>query len=209
VGVKWAPLVGVPILGLWLIRSEDGWRRVGVFGAGLVLTLAAAILPFRPWQPEMWEGLAHQSRLFGGGSLSHVVGLAMLWGLDHPAGPLVAVRFLRWITLAIIALVLLVRALRGVGERMESDQALFALLMAIGAASFFHAWYALWALPFAVAGRRQAPRLFRASMALSLAAPLALVVPIAAGTHGGWVQFGMFGIWAAPTLAALLWPVRR
>jgi hypothetical protein len=92
---------------------------------------------------------------------------------------------------------------------LEADQALFALLMAIGAASFFHAWYTLWALPFAVLARREAPRLFRASLALSLAAPIALTVPIAAGTHDGWIQFGMFAVWATPTLVALLLPIRK
>lgn len=207
-GIKWVPLAAAPLMVLWLMRRVRRARGIGLFLAAFAATLVLPAIRFEPWRLATWEGLRQQSRLFGGGSLIHVLGLVWTAVSGDGAAPLAVAKALRVATLAAMLAILARRARRGVGARLEADQALLALLIAIGASSFFHPWYVLWALPFAVLGRRQAPRLCAVTVALSLAAPLSLIAPIWAGDYGPVVQWAMFFTWAVPTLTAVLVPPR-
>jgi hypothetical protein len=207
-GIKWVPLAVTPLLVIHLFRRERRWPRTGLFLLGLALALVIPALAFDPLSAATWRGLREQSRLFGGGSLLFIPGLAGRAVTGREEAILWAAVAVRTVAAGLILGVLVSRALRPRPGRLMPDIALIALIAAIGGASFFQPWYVLWALPFAVLGRREAPRLFAATLALSLAAPLSLIAPIWAGNYRAPVQFAMFLIWAVPTLAALCLPPR-
>jgi hypothetical protein len=205
--VKYVPIISVPFVLLWLVREKRSLGKATPLVAGLLIGLAVPSLGFEPWRYPTWYGLRTQLHRYAGGSPEYVIGLlaqrfgggpealvAVSWAMRALGGSLVAALFLR-------------RLWRPDPSRLWSVRIAAAILtLTLTAPSLLAPWYTLWALPWAVLGRRQAPRLAATAVTFSLAMPFTLLAPIALGSYGPRVQVVMFLLWSLPTAAVFaLW----
>jgi hypothetical protein len=208
--IKYVPLIAVPFLALWLLRSERGTRGLAVWVFGMLVGLIVPALGFDPLQRATWLGVEGQFRRFGGGAPEAVIALLINAATDSPRAWPVVAWSLRGIGLAVFGVTLFKAVRTRTQEPPWALMALAVFVLTLTASSFLAPWYSLWALPWAVLGRREAPRLCAGVVAFSVAMPFTLLVPILTGNYGAPIQCAMLLIWAVPTLlAAVLWKPRR
>lgn len=147
--VKFASLLLLPLLLVWLLKSDRPHRRreAALVAAVVPLVAIAAYLPF--WEGRETLAAAMEEGSYLTTSVAAVFAPALEWSMSRHTAEVMLTLGSRLLFLPAFALVL--RRMRPTPSSLLSSAAIAYLLYLLIAAAWFMPWYVLWPLAFAAA----------------------------------------------------------